>query len=243
MIKRISFVFIIGLIMVGVWIFAQGINLQSDGNSTYTDRGTEIKLRKTANKEFTPEIADIILGVETEEVDLEDSLKENSEIMKKITEELKARDELSVETSNFTLRTVKRDTEGEEELYYRVENQIQVESDNIDNLGEIIQTAVKNGANRVHSINYRLSDRKQAKKEVTDLAMNELKEKVDFIAQNLEREQVDIKSININDEYRPGTNNIRYEVRDMEEGTESLPPISPENIRVQVTAEAVYRVY
>ncbi|MFW5976647.1 MAG: SIMPL domain-containing protein [Bacillota bacterium] len=242
MIRKISFVVILILIILSVWIFAQGANLQSrlKAPESSENDATEITLRNTEEKEFSPDIANLILGVETEGEDLEAVLEENSEKMEIVTEELESKEDLSIDTSNFSINTV--NDEDREELSYMVQNQIKIETSNIDELGLIIQTAVENGANRVNSINYLLEDRQEAEKEVTDLALNRLEEKSEFVAQNLGKEEIKLDSLEINDEFFRGSNNIRYEVRDMNRETGAVPPVSPENIRVQVEVEAVYRV-
>ena len=210
--EKISYAAIIIVMIVAVWTVADEVNLQSQSNINLSDNqpGTKITLRENATREFSPELAVINLGVQSEGEELQPTFEENNQKMKAITNSLQEMEGISVKNSNFNINTrrINDDNKENSKIIYRVFNQIQVETENINNLSQIIQMAVEAGANQVNSIRYMLKNKEQAKKEVTELALSKLKEKITFVKKNMNKDEPKMQSLNIRDKYIAASINL-----------------------------------
>ncbi len=242
MIKRKIFSLLLILVIVGVLIVIYVGFLDTEDNSVnvYEDRGTEVSLNFEHEIAFEPEIVQIILGVETEDRDLDRAFNENNEAMNQIFEEMEKQDLLSLETQTFRVNPRTRRENDEIINYYVVLNQIEIKTENLEEISQLVQKAVEAGANKVVSLNYLLADESKAKKQVIEEAYKGLTEKVEFIAETMGKENIELDSLNV-DEMRhiiPSGFGVETMQRDV-----SLPQINPQNINVRVNLRTKYTLY
>lgn len=139
-----------------------------------------------------PDKVDVYLGVQTDSLDASESQQQNAVIMKKIRDGLSSKGvtSSSIQTTQYSLEKI---TEWDElkrinvNKGYRTTQIIKIKLTDISKAGEIVDVAVENGANRVDSIVFGLSDSKANTMRIqvlTEAAKN-AKEKADAIASGL----------------------------------------------------------
>jgi hypothetical protein len=139
-----------------------------------------------------PDKVDIYLGVQTDSLDASESQQQNAVIMKKIRDGLlsKGVTSSSIQTTQYSLEKI---TEWDDikrinvDKGYRTTQIIKIKLTDISKAGEIVDVAVDNGANRVDSIVFGLSDSKAKtmRTQVLTEAAKNAREKVDAIASGL----------------------------------------------------------
>ena len=247
MFKKISFGVLVLLVILSVWAVVNNVDLKTEPTEqdsiTVSDSATEITLKETAEKEFSPEVAKIIVGVETMGESVSAAFTENNKKMNQVTEQLKQLESLSLKTLNFNVSNRTRMKNGKEKISYRVLNQIELTTSNLNQLGQIIQKAVTAGANQILSIQYELKDKKKARRKVTEIAINKLEKKITHISQKINKDQVGLNSMQINDNYIGVRDNVRFQAQGLKSAETAIPPISPQNITIKVSINATYAAY
>ncbi|MGM5482058.1 MAG: SIMPL domain-containing protein [Nanobdellota archaeon] len=183
---------IIGLLVVGlvlVSLFGQGTQETSDE-----------KISVSGSKELTyePDKAEVILEVVTLEDSAQEARDKNSDLADKVIDALQ--DYATVETESFNLNKredYNPETGKREFVGYEVSHRLKATTEDISNVGKIIDTAVNQGANQVRRIKFTLSDEKQKdlKKEALAQATVNAKTKAKALAGALNVELGKVSSI------------------------------------------------
>jgi uncharacterized protein YggE len=163
-------------------------------------KGT-ISTTGTATSNYPPDTAEIILAIETTEKTVSEASQKNNTISDKVINALKAiLDEAKgdrIKTSAYTIHpkyeydsTRKKN----EFVGYLVTNQITVKTGNISSTGKLIDIAVEQGSNRVHNINFTISDDNKYCEELLDKATRRGKFEAEVVARSLGTAITGIKS-------------------------------------------------
>jgi hypothetical protein len=163
------------------------------------EQKTTIDVTGTYTAYADPDKVDIYLGVQTDSLDASDSQQQNAVIMKKIRDGLSSKGvaSSSIQTTQYSLEKI---TEWDDikrinvDKGFRTTQIIDIKLTDISKAGEILDVAVQNGANRVDSIVFGLSDikAKTMRTQVLTEAAKNAKEKADAIANGL---SVSIKGV------------------------------------------------
>ncbi|HRT12546.1 MAG TPA: SIMPL domain-containing protein, partial [Methanoculleus sp.] len=96
--------------------------------------------------------------------------------------------------------------------YYRVVNTLQVTLNDVGRAGEVVDLAVENGANRVNSLAFTLSDEKQQeyRSQALTAAVAQARGDADAVAAALGKSIVDVKEVNVGGSYVPMAYDNRY---------------------------------
>jgi uncharacterized protein len=182
-------------------------NVSKTSNSTLFVVGNALTMVK-------PDKVTLSLAVETTNTTANAALNANSESMNKTLNALKVAGvrENETSTSFFNISPNYRPIDQEEGQYfpppppeskdiisYTVTNSITVDSYNLLNVSQWIDTAVEEGVNDVSSIFFSLSDERleAAKKDLLEQAVTNAKSKADIAASALGLNVIGVKSINI----------------------------------------------
>jgi len=244
--RKTGFLLLLIIIVIVTFTFVGNVGQENQKALGEVERniGAEITLEEEVEKEFSPDMVRIVFGVETVDREVEKAFEENNEKMERVSQALNQIQDLEINTLKFRINSRIRGREKEEYREYVVLNQIEVKTNNLEQIGQIIQKAVNSGANQVMSLNYLLEDEEEAKNEVTEIALNKIEEKIQNIAVQLNKNEINLKSLNVNDRYRIGAgDDFRYMAAEQRMDVAStMPPISPEDIKVRVNLRAVYIV-
>lgn len=153
---------------------------------------------------LTPDIAYINIGVHTELATASEAVAANNAETQKVVDALKkagvaAKD---VRTSNFSIwPNTQYDPQTNTKLgtTYVVDNTVYVTVRKLDDLGDILDAAVKAGANNVNSIQFDLADKTAAIKEARDQAVKDARTQAQELAQAAGVTLGNLQMINFND--------------------------------------------
>ncbi len=214
--------------------------VNGDGNSTIAVSGTGLI-------EVEPNQAHVYLGVETQSVNVPEALEQNSVKMESVIDALENRGvpKESIETTYFGIYPVK-DYEklGEGIVGYRVTNEILVELSDLDTVGNVIDTAITAGANRVTNVEFGLTETKEQelRQEALREACKDARTKADAIAGGLGLKIVGISTVQEGGVYTYPYRAGGFEEAAMYAGAPmAVPtPIEPKDVTVSATITVVY---
>ncbi|AJA49984.1 hypothetical protein CPAST_c39460 [Clostridium pasteurianum DSM 525 = ATCC 6013] len=131
-------------------------------NSYYKSKEIKtLRVDGTSNVKATPDTASIILGIQTENTDLETAQNENTIIATRVINSLKSIgiNEESMNTDSYAIEPLYDYIDGKQTFKtYRVTNNIKVITMTINSIGTIVDTATANGVNIINNISFFLSN-------------------------------------------------------------------------------------
>ncbi len=199
--KRIRSVFIVVatvfLALLAVFVFvlisnevkrAGYIGLESDHLRT-------IEVHGEGEVSAAPDVAEIYLSVITQEEDSEEALNENNEKTENVISYLKEEgvEEDMIQTSGFDMRPLydhredERTGERERVIYaYEARNTVEVEFKDLEDVGSLIDGAIRAGANEVKNLRFSIENEEEYKSQAREEAIREAEDRAESIAASLE---------------------------------------------------------
>lgn len=112
-----------------------------------------------------PDMAVITVGVGTEAKTAAEAMDANNQAMHQLMATLKQEgiEERDIQTTNFNISPQYRQDEARQQpkiVGYQVENQVTIGVRDLAKLGGLLEKLVQSGANRMHGIQFKFSDRK-----------------------------------------------------------------------------------
>jgi uncharacterized protein YggE len=138
-----------------------------------------------------PDMAIIVLGVETRNLSASDAVAENARLMSSTIAALldAGVEEKNIQTSQFSLTTRTEDKpfeadEAEERLppEFIATNRVTVRINNTENIGSVLDAAVAAGSNSIQRISFDLQNPQPEKDQALALAVKDARRKADIIA-------------------------------------------------------------
>lgn len=135
-----------------------------------------------------PDLARVSLAVETQGISAEQAVEENARLVSAVVEALKGfgLDADEIKTGSYRLYSYREWIDGRPEsewaITYQVNNEVIVTTTSLDEVGELIDLAVKAGANNINYINFELKNAQELQKEALKLATAQAKEKAEAVA-------------------------------------------------------------
>ena len=150
---------------------------------------------------LVPDIAYINIGVRTEADEVSTALSGNTTQATKISDALKKLgvEEKDIQTSSFNVYPMQQyDMEGKvTKTTYVVENTVNVTVRDLAQLGKLLDTTVKAGANNIYGISFDVEDKTDALAQARDLAIQDAKEKAQAVAVSSGVTLGEIQNINV----------------------------------------------
>lgn len=189
-----------------------------------------------------PNIVEVYFAVETKASTAQESQSTNSEIAEEVRNALKAEGiaEEEIETISYN---VYPEYEWNNEKYvltgYKTTHQMKIELQELDKAGNIADTAIQAGANRIDSIQFGLSDslRETLQKQALKNAGMQAKQKAEQVAQGIGTKITGIKSATESSSYYPVYRDYAV-AAEVKEGT----VITPGEIQVTAQVQAVFLI-
>jgi uncharacterized protein len=152
------------------------------------DKPSTLKLEGVGTLRTSPDVASAFLGVVTENKELSEAQKENSEIMDKVIASLinLGIEEKDIKTESYSISPEYDFVEGKQIFRgYRVNNNLRIIIRDIKQVGKVIDTAVANGANAVYNVNFSLINKEVIYKRALALAIRNAVSKAKSIENTL----------------------------------------------------------
>lgn len=206
-----------------------------------------IHVTGTGTVTTSPDQAEISLAVETEHTDVQTAQAQNAARMTEVINALTAAGipEDNLSTTGYSIYPVYDDEPvssirwNENIKYYRVSNTLLVSLDEIDRVGEVIDLAVANGADRVNYLSFGLSDQKSAdlRSEALARAVQNARSDADAVTTAMGLAIAGVKEIQVGGPVYP----VRYTEAAGYEMPQAVPtPIEPTDVDVTATVSITY---
>ena len=199
---------------------------------------------------LVPDIAYINIGVHSEAMDVTAALQQNNELAKQIADALVASgvDAKDIQTANFNIYP-KTDydpqTGNSTPAGFSVDNTVYITVRDLKVLGELLDTAIRAGANQIYGISFDITDRAAALVQARDLAIKDAQQKAADVAKVSGVELGLVQVINVSDSSYVQPYNQYYgmggggaEAKSMD----SSVPVSAGQIVITFTANLIYAI-
>lgn len=158
---------------------AQALSMNHYPNYTMTLTGQGVVIA-------TPDLAVIYLGVQTTGSNLSQMQSENAQISQRLIEALNEIGVTEIKTIQYAIDKMYEYEDGKQiDAGYSVRNILEIKTSNINEVGNIIDTAVNTGANIVLSVSFTLSDPTFYYQQALNLAVDHAIQKAKTISTNL----------------------------------------------------------
>jgi uncharacterized protein YggE len=181
---------LIAIFAVGLAVLGSGLATDQAKAQT-TNGGTERFIEVTGEGRVMarPDTAIVRFGVETQAESAAAALDENNVQMSAVlSATLEAGvDEENIQTQGFRLQPVYESpaedgSQAAELVGYRATNVVEVTTNDLDNLGELLDTVVEAGSNRIESIQFEVGDREALLAVAREEAIDNAREKAQQLA-------------------------------------------------------------
>ncbi|WFD09281.1 SIMPL domain-containing protein [Tepidibacter hydrothermalis] len=142
----------------------------------------------TGSIQVPPDMATVTVGVVTQDKDLEKAQAENSKLSNNVIKGLNdiGIEDEDIQTINYSVRTNYDYINGKQKFRnYEVRHVLQVTVKDIDQVGEVYDVAIRNGANIEGGVTFGLSNEKYYYDKALDLAVKDSVKKANNIANSL----------------------------------------------------------
>ncbi|KUK85557.1 MAG: hypothetical protein XE03_1991 [candidate division TA06 bacterium 34_109] len=243
-IKNTFFTFFFILVVVIIVLFGYPANITT---AYAANQGQKI-IQTYGEAELTApaDLAKISLAIETRSSSANEAVEENARLANKVLEALLdyGLPEDNIKTSSYRLYSYRERQETnsgteQEQVYYQATNEMLISTTQLDTVGEIIDLAVKAGANNINYINFELSDPQELMLQALKMATKQARRKAEAIAEGADETIQQLYSIR---EERTSYTPFRLEDTMLKRemiASVAPTPISPEAviIRASVMAE------
>jgi len=152
--------------------------------------------------EAAPDTASITIGISTFSTEAENAQTQNASIASNIQNALTALGiaEKNIQTRNYNFRPTYNTEKGHENEYsgYAVDNTIYVVVDDVSLVGNVVDTALSNGANRINSLNFSVRNPQKIRKFALLAAVKDARDKADIIAEGLGKHIIGVQNVSEN---------------------------------------------
>ncbi len=193
LLASVGILFIASLIVLAVVVTGNEIKR---GYHAGLDETRSIEVQGEGEVEIVPDVVEASFSVRTEGDTEEEALDENNERTEGVLEYLKEEgvEEENLQTAGFDVGPLYReieteDREREREVYaYEARNVVEAEFEEMemDEIGRLVDGAVRAGANEVRGLNFKVSDEEEYEKEARDEAIKDAREKAERVASSLD---------------------------------------------------------
>lgn len=202
----------------------------------------------TAVVTAAPDQAKIHLAVISEGEDATDVARENARLTNAVIRALQGAgaDEDDIDTASFRVEPMydyKRQREGKPPtiIGYRISNEVQVTTLDLDKTGELIGAGIEAGANRINSLQFTLRDNTAQRAEAIARAAAAARADATALAEAAGIELAGIQRIDLTPSYvQPVQRQLLG--RSAVSMESAAPPINPGDIEVRAQVNIVYRI-
>ena len=206
---------------------------------SYMSSTNKLKILGKGEVYVKPDMAEVIIGFTTENLQLEIAQEENAKIMTGVINSIMELGVLpkDIQTLDYNIRANYDYSEGKQIFRgYEVVNNLKITVTDINSIGQIIDTAVRSGANNVRGMNFIVSDESVHYYEALGLAIEDAQNKGIIIANKLDV-QLNITPIQITEKF---TQNIVPLQTMIFKAANASTPIEAGKNRISAEIEVVF---
>ncbi len=190
-----------------------------------------------------PDMAEIIIGVESRAPTAKEAASQNSEDMNEVMAVLEGMGiaEEDIQTIDYSIRVEMdyRGDEGPKVVGYVVDNAVRVKVRDLDLVGDLLDQATEAGANNIYGITFTVEDPRPFQEQAREMAVAEARSKAGQLAEAADVRLGDLLSLS---EYLVG-GPVYVERAAAAEGMGGgAPPISPGQLEITVQVQMSYEI-
>ena len=190
-----------------------------------------------------PDMAEIIIGVESRAPTAKEAASQNSEDMNEVMAVLEGMGiaEEDIQTIDYSIRVEMdyRGDEGPKVVGYVVDNAVRVKVRDLDLVGDLLDQATEAGANNIYGITFTVEDPRPFQEQAREMAVAEARSKAQQLAEAADVRLGDLLSLS---EYLVG-GPVYVERAAAAEGMGGgAPPISPGQLEITVQVQMSYEI-
>ncbi len=190
-----------------------------------------------------PDMAEIIIGVESRAPTAKEAASQNSEDMNEVMAVLEGMGiaEEDIQTVDYSIRVEMdyRGDEGPKVVGYVVDNAVRVKVRDLDLVGDLLDQATEAGANNIYGITFTVEDPRPFQEQAREMAVAEARSKAGQLAEAADVRLGDLLSLS---EYLVG-GPVYVERAAAAEGMGGgAPPISPGQLEITVQVQMSYEI-
>ena len=216
------------------------------GSLAFAIGESTVSVTTKASRTVTPDVAYLVVAVETKAKTAKEAMDENSRKMNAVTKSLRIclnkENGDKIETEQLRV-TPEYNYKNKETLLvgYNASNTIQIKTKNLNKISEIINLALQNGASNLDSVQFKIDDYSKYSTELTVKSVKLAKQKAEIIAQSLNEQLAKVKTISTYSNFDESVNCMAKMVRAGASFAPSLEiPLFPEEINVETTTNAEF---
>ncbi len=192
---------------------------------------------------LVPDVAYINVGVRVDADEVSTALSENNLQAAEISKALQALgvEAKDIQTSNFNVYPMSDyGPDGQiSRRYYVVENTVYITVRNLSNLGKLLDSVVRSGANTINGICFDVVDKTAALAEARDMAIKKARAEAEGIAASAGVKLGALQSVNV---YTSGATIATYEAKGLGGGGAGNVPVSAGQLLITVDASLTYEI-
>lgn len=190
---------------------------------------------------LAPDVAYVYIGVHSQSDNVADALSQNNDKAQAVANSLKELgiDAKDIQTSSFNVYPQQQtDPQGNiTSTLYNVDNTIYVTVRDLQNLGKLLDTVVRSGANSINGVNFDVLDKSKALSDARRLAVDSARSQAQEMAQNAGVNLGDLQTMNV---FASNPTTPVYEGKGIAAMDASQVPVSAGQIIIRVEVNATY---
>jgi uncharacterized protein YggE len=211
---------------------------QQQSNQTVT---RTIQVNGTGQVTLAPDVAYVYIGVHSQSDNVADALSQNNDKAQAVSNALKeiGVDPKDIQTSSFNVYPQQQtDPQGNvTSTLYNVDNTVYVTVRDLQNMGKLLDTVVRSGANSINSVTFDVLDKSKALSEARKLAVDSARSQAEELAQNAGVSLGGLQTMNV---FASNTPIPMYAAKGMAAADASQVPVSAGQIIIRVEVSATY---
>lgn len=192
----------------------------------------------------TPDQVSVEIGIETTGETAQAAAQSNAAVMTKIQNALYniGLTESDIKTSSYNFYPVYDKDNSQLISQYKAENTVIVTTADINQIGSIIDTAVRNGANNINSVKFGLKDEKKYKDSAIKAAVLDAKGKARTIADGLGKSIVNVVSASESNIYIENYRASNVSLKAMSADMATTTPINAKELNVTARISVTFEI-
>lgn len=192
-----------------------------------------------------PNRASVSVGVNVADEDITRAVEESNEIIARITEAVKGLgvEEADIQTINFSIWGEEQwDPETgqrKEERLYRIDSTIQINVNDVEKIGELLEVSIASGANNVYGLSFGIQDPSSLAADARVGALDDARQRAEQVAQEL---GVTLGEVQSAVEVSGASVMPFFETAGFGMGGGGEPPISEGSMTVTLSMEVTFKI-
>lgn len=193
-----------------------------------------------------PDQAAIEIGIMTTATTAHIAEQENAKIAQAVQGNLLSigipRDKINTTGYSFYPAYSREENKSNEIIGYNVSNTVSITIDDLNLIGNVIDSSIQKGANNINSINFTVKNAQPGKQKALQSAVNDAKEKAEVIANTLGKRIVNVLNVSEHNTFIEGRAMGRYNMKQVADNSATATPVQPGKVDITANVEITFEI-